>query len=83
MGKPKSKYGKAIQQSRCVVCKMRVQVNAERNKGQKLGYANHLEYLQTWGHSRYPMDHAATPNRRAIRWAKKLGWLEPIGATNE
>lgn len=72
------KYAKAIKQSRCVICKMRVQVNATINKGYQNGFASHLKYLQEWGHSRYPMDHAATPNRKAIKWAKKFDWLKPI-----
>jgi len=56
----KRKRNKAIQQSRCVVCKMRVQVNALSTG-----------LSEFWGHSRYPMDHPATPNRKAIKWFKK------------
>jgi hypothetical protein len=64
---------KKIEQSRCVVCGMRVQVNAKRNKhyGAEFGYATQLEWFTEWGHSRYPMDHPATPNRKAIKWFKK------------
>ena len=54
------KFKKAIEQSRCVVCKMRVQINGNADPKS-----------QVWGHSRYPMDHPATPNRQAIKWLKR------------
>lgn len=57
----KVKLSKQGRQSKCLICKMRVQVNGS-------------EISLFWGHSRYPMDHPATPNRKAIKWAKKLSW---------
>lgn len=59
----KVKMSKMGRQSKCIICKMRVQVNGNN-------------IFTSWGHSRYPMDHPATPNRGAIRWAKKLGLME-------
>ena len=54
-------FEQAVQQSRCVICKERVQVN-----GDPMNYKG-----LHWAHSRYPMDHPAAPNRRAIKWHKK------------
>jgi hypothetical protein len=56
----KRKGPKARKQSVCVICKMRVQRNGSADFD-----------FEFWGHSRYPMDHPATPNRKAIKWYKK------------
>ena len=60
-------FEKAVQQSRCVICKMRVQVNGDIDPKTKTINPKSFQ----WGHSRYPMDHPATPNRKAIKWHKR------------